>query len=67
MNESYRGDIMELNFQNMTLAELETTEIDLMESLNGKLRNMKYDSELEEIYELIEQLIEEKERRKSNA
>jgi hypothetical protein len=58
---------MELNFQNMTLAELETTEIDLMESLNGKLRNMKYDSELEEIYELIEQLIEEKERRKSNA
>jgi hypothetical protein len=38
-----------------------------MESLNGKLRNMKYDSELEEIYELIEQLIEEKERRKSNA
>ncbi len=58
---------MELNFQNMTLAELETTEIDLMESLNGKLRNMKYDSELEEIYELIEQLVEEKERRKSNA
>lgn len=58
---------MELNFQNMTLAELETTELDLMESLNGKLRNMKYDSELEELYELIEQLIEEKERRKSNA
>lgn len=58
---------MELNFQNMTLAELETTELDLMESLNGKLRNMKYDSELEELYELIERLIEEKERRKSNA
>jgi len=58
---------MELNFQNMTLDELETTEIDLMESLNGKLRNMKYDSELEKLYELIEQLIEEKERRKSNA
>jgi len=58
---------MELNFQNMTLAELENTEIDLMESLNGKLRNMKYDSELEKLYELIEQLIEEKERRKSNA
>lgn len=58
---------MELNFTKMTLLELDATEADLLESLNSKLRNMKYDSELEDLYNLIEQVVEEKERRKSNA
>lgn len=58
---------MELNFTKMTLLELDTAEADLLESLNSKLRNMKYDSELEDLYDLIEQVVEEKERRKSNA
>lgn len=63
----FRGEIMELNFTKMTLLELDTAEADLLESLNSKLRNMKYDSELEDLYDLIEQVVEEKERRKSNA
>jgi hypothetical protein len=58
---------MELNFKNMTLLELDAAETDLLESLNSKLRNMKYDSELEDLYNLIEQVVEEKERRKTNA
>lgn len=62
-----RGEIMELNFKNMTLLELDAAETDLLESLNSKLRNMKYDSELEDLYNLIEQVVEEKERRKTNA
>lgn len=62
-----RGEIMELNFKNMTLLELDAAEADLLESLNSKLRNMRYDSELEDLYDLIEQVVEEKERRKTNA
>jgi hypothetical protein len=58
---------MELNFTKMTLLELDAAEADLLESLNSKLRNMKYDSELEDLYDLIEQVVEEKERRKTNA
>jgi hypothetical protein len=57
---------MELNLLNMSNQELETLENNLSIQLNDKLRNMKYDDELEELYQQIEEVNNEVKRRTSN-
>lgn len=54
---------MKRDLLNMSSQELETLENDLTILLDAKLRNMKYDEELEELYRNIEQLNEELKRR----
>lgn len=57
---------MKRDLLNMSSQELETLENDLTILLDAKLRNMKYDEELEELYRNIEQLNEELKRRESS-
>lgn len=57
---------MKRDLLNMSSQELETLENDLTILLDAKLRNMKYDEELEELYRNIEQLNQELKRRESS-
>jgi hypothetical protein len=55
-----------MDLMNMSIDELSLLEKTLEEKLNSKLRNMKYDDELEEIYQEIEVVNAELKRRESN-
>jgi hypothetical protein len=57
---------MQANLLNMSNQELQTLENALSLKLDVKLRNMKYDDELEELYQQIEKVNEELKRRKTN-
>ncbi len=57
---------MQANLLNMSSQELETLENALSLKLDVKLRNMKYDDELEELYQQIEKVNQELKRRESN-
>jgi len=57
---------MEINLMNMSSVELDMLEQELSKQLDIKLRNMKYDEELDEIYEKIEEVTKELKRRKEN-
>jgi hypothetical protein len=54
---------METNFTNMAMIELINFEQDLQRQLDSKLRNMKYDDELELIYAQLEAILNERRRR----
>ena len=55
-----------MNLLNMSSQELETLESTLSTKLDAKLRNMKYDDELEELYQEIEEVNAEIKRRKES-
>ena len=55
-----------MNLLNMSNQELETLENTLSAKLDAKLRNMKYDDELEVIYKEIEEVNAELKRRKES-
>jgi hypothetical protein len=57
---------MQANLLNMSNQELQTLENALSLKLDVKLRNMKYDDELEELYQQIEKVTDELKRRESN-
>ncbi len=57
---------MQANLLNMSNQELQTLENALSLKLDVKLRNMKYDDELEELYQQIEKVTNELKRRESN-
>jgi hypothetical protein len=57
---------MQANLLNMSNQELQTLENALSLKLDVKLRNMKYDDELEELYQQIEKVNDELKRRKAN-
>jgi ABC-type amino acid transport substrate-binding protein len=57
---------MEINLMNMSSVELDMLEQELSKQLDIKLRNMKYDEELDKIYEKIEEVAKELKRRKEN-
>jgi hypothetical protein len=54
------------NILSMSSQELEILESTLASKLDSKLRNMKYDDELEELYQQIEEVNNELKRRNSN-
>ena len=54
---------MRADLLNMSNQELETLENALSLKLDVKLRNMKYDDELEELYQQIEKVNDELKRR----
>ena len=51
------------DYLNMSLEEIKIAEKNLHELLNDKLRNMKIDDELEMVYQELETIIKEKQRR----
>jgi hypothetical protein len=55
---------MEINLMNMSAIELDTLQETLMKKLDDKLRNMKYDEELEKVYIEIEEVNTELKRRR---
>jgi hypothetical protein len=55
---------MEINLMNMSAIELDTLQETLMKKLDDKLRNMKYDKELEKVYIEIEEVNTELKRRR---
>lgn len=57
---------MEINLINMSSVELDMLKESLSQQLNIKLRNMKYDEELESLYQKIEEVNNELKRRKEN-
>lgn len=57
---------MELDLRNMSSLELEVLEQNLQGKLDVKLRNMKYDEELNNLYADLEEVLEEKRRRKQD-
>lgn len=53
-----------MNFMEMSIEELITFENNLSKKLDKKLREMKYDEELETLYMQLEELSAERDRRK---
>jgi len=56
-----------VNFMEMSLDELVKFEKKLSEKLDKKLRQMRYDEELEKLYEQLETLHAERDRRKQKS
>lgn len=54
---------MKLDLTNMSALELDVLDQNLSAKLDVKLRNMRYDDDLELLYEQLEAIREEKERR----
>ena len=59
------SEVFSMNdYLNMSLKDIEFAENTLREMLDDRLRNMKYDEKLEEIYVELEKINKEKKRRK---
>lgn len=56
-----------MNFMEMSLKELLSFEKKLSKELDKRLRQMKYDEELDKLYEQLEQLSAERDRRKQES
>lgn len=56
-----------MNFMEMSLKELLSFEKKLSKELDKRLRQMKYDEELDRLYEQLEQLSAERDRRKQES
>lgn len=56
-----------MNFMEMSLKDLLSFEKQLSKELDKRLRQMKYDEELDTIYEQLEQLSAERDRRKQES
>lgn len=56
-----------MNFMEMSLKDLLSFEKELSKELDKRLREMKYDEELDTIYEQLEQLSAERDRRKQES
>lgn len=56
-----------MNFMEMSLKDLLSFEKELSKELDKRLRQMKYDEELDTIYEQLEQLSAERDRRKQES
>lgn len=52
-----------MNFMEMSIEDLVSFEKQLSKELDKRLRQMKYDEELDKIYEQLEQLSAERDRR----
>jgi len=56
-----------MNFMEMSLKDLLSFEKQLSKELDKRLRQMKYDEELDKLYEQLEQLSAERDRRKQES
>lgn len=52
-----------MNLTNMTIIELDNLEEKLQQELDERLRNLRYDSDLNTLYDELEEVIAEKRRR----
>lgn len=52
-----------MNLTNMTIIELDNLEEKLQQELDERLRNLRYDSDLNTLYDELEEVISEKRRR----
>lgn len=52
-----------MNLTNMTIIELDSLEEKLQQELDERLRNLRYDSDLNTLYDELEEVISEKRRR----
>jgi len=52
-----------MNLTNMTIIELDSLEEKLQQELDERLRNLRYDSDLNTLYDELEEVIAEKRRR----